>query len=398
MRRLLLLTGSVVFMDTLFFAALTPLLPHYVHTLHIGKAGAGTLAAAYPAGAFIGAVPSAMIAARAGLKRSVVIGLTLVAVCTAAFGLAGQAWELDLARFLQGIASAFSWTGALGWLVSEAPPERRGSLIGQAFAAAIAGALFGPVVGGIAAVAGIGATFVTIAVLSLGLVAYTAATPPGPPPRQQPVSALLRALTVRTVLGGVWLVALPALLFGVLDVLAPLRLSALGFGAVAIGGVFLCSSAVDAANNLVVGRMTDRRGVLAPLAAGAAASAVMAAALPWPGHRFVVAVLVVGAALAFGTFFTPAMALLTQLGDRRGLEHGYSAALINLAWAPGQAIGSAGGGALAHAAGDAAAYLVVCAVSALTLLGLWRSRTSTVWTTPSAAVSSVPSSHITGTA
>jgi predicted MFS family arabinose efflux permease len=366
-------------MDTLFFAALTPLLPHYVHTLHIGKAGAGLLAAAYPAGAFVGAVPSAMIAARAGLKRSVVIGLALVAVCTAAFGIANQAWELDLARFLQGNASAFTWTGALGWLVSEAPPERRGSLIGQAFAAAVAGALFGPVVGGIAAVAGIGATFVTIAALSLGLVAYTAATPPGPPPQPQRVTALLRALTDGPVLGGVWLVALPALLFGVLDVLAPLRLSALGFGALAIGGVFLVSAAFDAGNNLVVGRLTDARGTLVPLAAGAVGSAAVAAALPWPGSSYVVAALVVCAGLAFGTFFTPAMALLTQLGERRGLEHGYSAALINLAWAPGQALGSGGGGALAHAAGDAVAYLALAAVCLVTLALLWRTRRAPAW-------------------
>ena len=50
MRRVLLLVGSIVFVDTLFFAALTPLLPHYADELGLGKAGAGVLAAAYPAG------------------------------------------------------------------------------------------------------------------------------------------------------------------------------------------------------------------------------------------------------------------------------------------------------------------------------------------------------------
>ena len=46
------------------------------------------------------------------------IGMALVGVCTVAFGVANQAWELDAARFAQGLASAFSWTGALGWLVA----------------------------------------------------------------------------------------------------------------------------------------------------------------------------------------------------------------------------------------------------------------------------------------
>ena len=121
-RRLLLLSSAIVFFDTLFFAALTPLLPHYAHTLGLGKTGAGVLAAAYPAGAFVGAIPSGIVAARVGSKPTVIVGLTVVAVCTVLFGVAEQAWQLDLARFLQGLASAFSWTGALAWLVAAAPP------------------------------------------------------------------------------------------------------------------------------------------------------------------------------------------------------------------------------------------------------------------------------------
>ena len=64
MRRLLLLVGSIVFVDTLFFSALTPLLPHYADELDLGKTGAGVLAAAYPLGAFLGAIPSGIVAAR----------------------------------------------------------------------------------------------------------------------------------------------------------------------------------------------------------------------------------------------------------------------------------------------------------------------------------------------
>ena len=394
MHRLLILTSAVVFFDTLFFAVLTPLLPHYVHELHMGKAGAGVLAAAYPAGALVGAIPSGIVAARVGLKRSVIVGLLLVAVCTVAFGIGDRGWELDLARFVQGIASAFSWTGAMGWLVSEAPPERRGSLIGQAFAAAVGGSLFGPVVGGLASVAGIGITFAAVAALSLGLVAWTAAMQAHRPLQPQSPRALFAALRDRGVLGGFWLVALPSLLFGVLDVLAPLRLAELGLGAVAIGAVFFSSALVDIGSNLVVGRAADRHGTFLPLALGTGASAIFAALLPWPSDRLLLVPLLVVAGVAFGVLFTPAMAMLTEQGERRGLEYGFSAALINLAWSPGQALGSAGGGALAHRAGDAATYLTLAVVCALTLAVLWRSRRSTAWTTRSARGSSTSSSHI----
>ena len=390
MRRLLFITSAVVFVDTLFFAALTPLLPHYAHSLGLGKTGAGVLAAAYPAGAFMGAIPSGLVAARAGLKPTVLVGLALVSVCTILFALAGTGWELDLARFAQGIASAFAWTGAIGWLVAAAPAHRRGSLIGRVFAAASVGALFGPVIGGIASIAGIGWTFGAVAAASLGLVACAVATPAPGSTEPQSAAPLLQALGDRRVLGAFWFVFLPALLFGVLTVLAPLRLSVLGFGAVAIGAVFLCSAAFEAANDVLVGHLSDRLGPTRPIAFGLVGSIVVVALLPWPREAFLLAPLVVCGGIAFGTFFTPGMTLLTNLAEERGLQFGWASALINLAWAPGQAIGSSGSGALAHATTDAVPYLALAGICAVSL---WRLRGSISSTTQSAPASSGSSSR-----
>lgn len=398
MRRLLLLSSSIVFFDTLFFAALTPLLPHYVHALHMGKPGAGFLAATYPLGALVGAIPSGVVAARAGFKPTVLLGLTTVAVCTVLFGFADAAWQLDLARFVQGLASAFSWTGALAWLVAAAPSGRRGALIGTAFGAAVGGALFGPVLGGAASIVGTRWTFGVVGVLSLGLAAFAGSTRSQAPESPQPVTRLLRALRDPALLGGVWFVLLPALLFGTLGVLAPLRLSHLGYGGAAIGAVFLCSAAFESVNNVVLGRISDRAGTLPPLYAGLVASVVVATLLPWPGRALVLAALVVCGGLAFGTFFTPGMTQLSHLSEARGLDYGYTFALVNLAWAPGQAVGAAASGAIAQATSDAVPYLGLAAVCALTLAALWHSRASISWTTPSAPESSDSSSITTGDA
>jgi len=43
MRRLLLLVSALVWVDTMLYAALTPLLPHFARSLHLSKAGAGVL-------------------------------------------------------------------------------------------------------------------------------------------------------------------------------------------------------------------------------------------------------------------------------------------------------------------------------------------------------------------
>jgi MFS family permease len=387
-----ILTSAIVFFDTLFFTALTPLLPHYVHALGLGKTGAGVLAASYPAGAFFGALPSGIVAARLGVKRTVLTGLTVVAACTVLFGLAGQPWELDVARFAQGLASAFTWTGALAWLVAAAPAERRGTVIGGAFAAATGGALFGPVLGAAASVAGVGWTFATVGIASLGLAGWAGVTRAERPERAQPVAMAIRALRDGRSLLAFWFVVLPALLFGTLSVLAPLRLSHLGFGSIAIGATFLCAAAAETVNNLLIGRVSDRRGPLLPLKIGLAASIPIAALLPWPGNRFELAILVVLGGLAFGSFFTPGMTMLTHVGQERGLDYGYTFALVSLAWAPGQTFGAAGGGALAHATSDAVPYLSLAVVCTLTLAALWHFRASTGWTMPSARVSSDSSS------
>ena len=370
MRRILLLTSAIVLVDTLFFAALTPLLPHYAHTLGLGKAGAGVLSGAYPAGALVGGIPSGIVAARLGVKPTVLIGLTFVAITTAIFGFATEAWQLDLARFAQGIASSFSWTGALTWLIAATPIERRGAMIGSAFASAVGGALFGPVVGGVASYAGTSWTFGTIAVCSMGLAVWALLTHAEKPESAQPLSAFVHAMRDPHILLGGWFILLPALIFGAISVIAPLRLSELGFGAAAIGAIWLIAAAIEAVNNILLGRFADRRGTLLPLRLALAGSFGTIIFLALPGNPYVLGVLLILAAVASGAFYTPGMALLTNAAEARGLEYGYAFALINVMWAPGQVLGAVAGGSLAQATSDRVPYALIALVCAATFFGL----------------------------
>ncbi|MGB2952813.1 MAG: MFS transporter, partial [Gaiellaceae bacterium] len=109
MRRLLLLVSAIVAVDTMFFAVLTPLLPHFARHYGLSKATAGLLVAAYAGGALATAVPGGIVAVRFGPKPAVLAGLATMAAASLGFALAGDAWSLGLARLLQGAGSAFSW-------------------------------------------------------------------------------------------------------------------------------------------------------------------------------------------------------------------------------------------------------------------------------------------------
>ena len=374
MRRLLLLVGAVVFVDTMFFAALTPLLPDFAARLGLSKAEAGALAGAYAAGALVGGIPGGLSAARFGVKPTVLLGLGGMAVTTVTFGFAEVYWLLVVARFLQGSASAFSWTAALSWLVAAAPPRRRGELIGAAMGAAIFGALFGPVVGAVASTTSIELAFSSVAVLAALLAGWAWRTPafaPGPP---QPLRLVLRAVRDPETRLAVWFVALPALFFGALGVLGPLRLDELGWGALAIGATWLVTAGIEGLLAPLAGRFSDRRGRLAPLRAGLVGSIAVAAAIPWLPGPWTLGLFVVLSGVTFGIFWAPAMSLLTDRAEELGLEHAYAFALVNMAWAPGAMIGAAAGGAVAQATADAVPYLALAAACVLTLAAVGRLR------------------------
>jgi MFS family permease len=369
-RRILLLASAIVFVDTVFYAAVTPLLPQFADEFGLSKTGAGILVASYAAGTFVGSLPGGWLAGRAGTRATVLVGLTLTGVTSIAFAFAENVIVLDLARFLQGVGGAFSWAGALGWLIGAAPRERRGELIGSTMAAAIVGALVGPAFGALAAATSPEAVFSSVALATTALAVFALRTPAAVPEHAARMRDLLAALRRAPMLGGMWLTTLPGLLFGTIGVLAPLRLDELGAGSTAIAAVFLFAAALEAAMSPIVGRLSDRRGRLLPVIAGLALATALVALLPWPNTAWVLGALVIASAPAIGTLWTPAIALLSDGAEQLGLQQGFAFALLNISWSIGDTLGAAGGGKLGQTAGDELPYLILAALCAVTLAGV----------------------------
>jgi MFS family permease len=374
MRRLFWLVAAVVLVDTMFFAAVAPLLPHYSDELDLSKTGAGILTAAYPAGTFVGAIPSGWLATRWGVKPTLLLGLSMLGVTSLGFAFANHVVLLDAARFLQGVGGACMWAAGMAWLVSVSPPDRRGEMIGAALSAAIVGVLLGPVLGGAATLLSPEAVFSAVSVVAAGLACWAWTMPPPEPEESPGMRAMLRALARPAVLLGFWVFTLPALFSGVIEVLVPLRLDDLGVAGATIGAVFLLSAAVEAVVSPLAGRFSDRAGRMTPIRAGLIGAAVMAVLLPLPDSAVLVAVAMTITFVALAAFWAPGMALLSDAAEESGLDQALAFAISNLAWALGHVFGAGVGGAVADATTDAVPYAALAVLCGLTFLGLTAGR------------------------
>ena len=357
----------------MLYAALVPLLPHYADEFGLSKGQAGLLVGAYAAGALIGALPGGLAASRFGPRRAVVGGLLIMACASVVFGFAGDPWTLGFARLAQGFGSALSWAGALAWLVAGTPRSRRGEMLGTAIGAAIFGALLGPALGALAEAAGTRPVFLGVSGVSLVLVAWALRSPPVDA-QPQPARTILIALRTPLMLAALWLMVMPALLFGVVSVLVPLELGDAGWSAAAIAAVFISAAAVEMVVAPLLGRFSDRRGRLLPLRMALGASVVVVTALSLADRPAALVPLVVCASIVFGAFWGPAMALLSDAAERIGLAQGLGFGLMNAAWGGGNSVGPSLGGALADVAGDALPYALLALVCALTFLAVTRGR------------------------
>lgn len=367
MRRLLLLASAMVFLDLTFFTAIAPLLPEYVEDLHMSTAQAGILSAAYAAGTLVAALPGGYVASRFGPRRTAIWGLCGLGVASLLFGFLDSPWPLDAARFLQGVAGAVIWSGALTWIINSYPEDQRGQVIGTALGTAVAGALLGPALGALAGSIGTEPVFAAVLVVALAL-AYLASRFPDTVVREnQPLREVFGCLIDRRLVEAAIFVSSPSLMFGAIDVLLPLRINFLGGGHALIAGGFIGGAAIESVLAPLAGRMSDRVGRRAPYVLGMSICAGSMVLFGVAGSLAVVIGSLLLCSLGSGFCFAPAMTLISDAAEASGLHQGYGVGVTNMAWAAAQVLGGVAGAAIAGVTGDAAPSIAIAVVLVVTI-------------------------------
>jgi MFS family permease len=362
MRRLLILASAMVFFDVVFFSAIAPLLPDYVAELGLSKAQAGVLSASYAAGTLLFSLPAGLLAARVGPRRTVIGGLLLLGCASVVFGFAHTFLLLDAARFTQGAAGALIWSGALTWLITASPAERRGSVIGTALGTAVAGALLGPALGALAAEIGTEVVFSAVLAIAIALAVFAARLPEVGAPESQDLREVADTIFSRPMLIATAFVAIPSVMFGAIEVLAPLQIADLGGGHELIAAGFIAGAALEAVLAPLAGRYSDRAGRRLPFMVGLSICAVAMAAVAIGSTMGVVMAGLMLTSLGGGICFTPALTMLSEMAESSRLHQGFAAGLSNLAWAAGQVVGGLAGGGVASIAGNAAPSFAIIAL------------------------------------
>jgi MFS family permease len=379
------LVAILLAFESSLYSAVTPVLPHYAHTLHASKPALGVLSAAYPAGLIPGSLIGGWIASRVGVRRTTLAGLTLFGVAVAAFGFATDLVALDVLRAVQGLFCGLIWGGGLTWVIAASPPERRGATIGAAIAAATFGTLIGPLLGTAAVAIGTRPVFCALGLVSLALAAWTRrhSAPPRTANDDSPRPPLRAALRTAGLPLGTWLITLEALTIGATNVLLPLRLSRLGASGVAIGATFVAAAALSSVLSPIVGRMSDRRGARLLLVTGLGVSAVLVSALVLPHTAAVLAplsVIALGGPLA--AYVIPAVSMMTVSAEAVGIALVLVTTLGNLAYATGETIGAPVAAGLSEATSDAVPILLLAALMLATMWPVSRLRRASTSTTP----------------
>ena len=316
-----------------------PIVPLYVQSFGVGYGAVGLFIGTFGFARLFGDLIGGSVIDRKGERWTAMTGMSLLAVCATATGLAPNYGIAIVFWGLAGFGSAVSSSVAFTYVVKAAPKDRVGRVLSFFFGAFNIGIVIGGAVGGfVAAKLGLAAPlFVYAGIFAFGALIYVPrfvrpleasrddplpqALPPdalateAPLPSKRPVRSMLglpgffTAMTIN--LAYLWMVG--AVFNTLLSLFAR---DGLGISTAGIGALFSLALAVELIVLFPAGAWADRYGRKKVLIPGLLGLAMSLAAMGFSTSAWMLALALVGVALTGGFAGVPPAAMVSDVVPR----------------------------------------------------------------------------------
>lgn len=343
------IVAAAMLIDMMMYTLVIPILPSYSISLGADEVMIGVIFGAFSLALLLFSIPFGALSDRIGRRPLLVAGMFLLALTNLVFVVSDNLYLLVLARIIQGISGAATWSAGLALIADTFDASERGSKLGMAMAIMSAGTLTGPVVGGVLYdTLGYRMTFILPSVLTilLGSLFLLIRIPHRSPGEKGNYAKLLKkapaALLVcalATVVG--------ALTFGLLEPFLPVYLfQEFSATPTIIGIAFGAMSLVNIVAAPVVGSLYDRFGGRGLLASGMVLTGVTIAVMMIMPSLELTILLFAVAGITISMALTPMLPLLTDLFGGEGSSQGFIYGIYNTLFSMGLAIGPLLGGVI----------------------------------------------------
>ncbi|MFA7199039.1 MAG: MFS transporter [Methanoculleus sp.] len=368
----LVLVVLVIFMDMMIYGLLIPVFPEYAPRLGVDASVIGIVFGIYAAMLLIFSIPMGLLSDRVGRRPLIVAGMLLLALATALFAFSTTVTHLIVARAVQGISAAATWSAGLALLSDTCDPARLGERMGIALSAVAFGTVIGPVVGGLLfEYLGYTATFLIPAALvaAVGIAVFAV---PVRTCRQEQSGALLPQGVLFPLAAAAAVIAAVSGTYGVVDPYLPVYLhTAFSASPATIGLVFAALAVAAIIAQPAAGRVYDRHGCSRYLIGGGLLlSGVALVAVMQAPDLLLVAVAVFALGVALSCALVPVMPIMAGIYRDRGSQ-GAAYGIYNTFYSLGLAAGPFAGAVLVVRWSLPAIFLATSAVLAVAGLLTW---------------------------
>jgi len=365
----LLVVGLAIFLDMLIYGLVVPILPRYALSLGATQTEIGFLFGSYAIVLFIATPIFGALSDHIGRRGPMLWGLLGLAAATLLFAFSTSFWMLVVARSLQGLAAAITWTAGLAILADLYPSQERGKAMGLALSGQAAGILLGPAIGGwLYQLGGYQLPFLFAAALALidGILRLVLLRD-FPETKSGNFLSPFGLLRNRSILIIAGVIVVGAAVPSVLEPTLPLHLQEKfqaqpGF----IGLLFIVPTLAYGLTTPLIGALSSKIGNKRALMIGLLMVSISLPLASLPDSMWMQAAALALLGVSMGMVLAPCLPELSSLSENSGVpSYGVTFAVYNTAYSIGMMLGPISSSILTDRIGLTSSYLIIGCVALL---------------------------------